>query len=194
MVDHFAALDLPRRAALTSDAVRAAFQRRGAASHPDRSSDDGHRAELAGNFTALNEAQATLSSTPRRLQHLLELLTGERPRGGILPEPVMALFTKIGAAIQAADALISRRESSHSTLAKALLASESMAVQEQLEDLAGVVQQEMGALEANLAKMDALLAANDPGGVAGLATAANSAAFLQRWEGQIQSRRLRLLD
>jgi len=68
--DAFALLGLPRRAALSAQEVREAFQKAAAAAHPDGAGDAGERARRTADFAALNEAQAILTSLPRRLRHL----------------------------------------------------------------------------------------------------------------------------
>ncbi len=194
MLDYFAIMGLPRRAALSAETVRASFQEKGSHLHPDKAATPGERERLAGEFSILNEAQAVLSSPSRRLQHLAELLSGEKQRGGVLPESVMGLFGRLSSALQAADALIAKREQAHTSLAKAVMAADTLREQESLEALSGEIRQQSDQALAGLQEVDTALEQQTASVVADLHSSAQVLAFLQRWEGQIQSRRLRLID
>ncbi len=184
MVDYFAILGVPRQAGLSLDAARAAFQVRGAGLHPD-AGDAADRSARAAQFVELNEAFSVLSSRPRRLRHLLELMGGAPTRGAVLDDGLMALFSQINAAVQLADACLAQQAAATSALAKALLTSPALAAEAALAAAAQTLLARSEALDARLAaKPDA----------ATLASAVQEAAFLEKWDTQVQSRRLRLLD
>jgi curved DNA-binding protein CbpA len=189
MQDYFDILGVPRRASLTLDAARAAFQERGAALHPDAVANAGARPERAADFQLLNEAFSVLSARPRRLKHLLELEGGQTSKGAVLDESLMALFSSVNQALQQADAFLAKAAVASSALARALLTSEALGVE---DSLAAAGQQ----LVARQERLEAVLAAMDADGIdlPSLQRAAQEAAFLEKWELQVQQRRLRLLN
>jgi hypothetical protein len=191
MVDCYALMDLPRRAWLDREEARTAFQRAGAARHPDAASSETERAEREISFQQLQEAYAVLASTPTRLKHLAALLdAGFESRSGVLDETLMKLFSSINEGLHQADALASKKEFATSNLARALLASECLETQEILETLGGKIVARQELLQERLMAWDA----NPQHQIADLQNAAQEAAFLDRWEQQIQQRRMKLID
>ena len=190
MVDCFDVLGIARRASLSTDEVRAGFQQQGAKIHPDGAGDPDDRKRRETSFQQLTEAYSLLTSTPRRLKHLLELLAPGATRGGVLDESLMGLFGTINSVLQKADALLAKKAQATSALAKALLAAESLETEELLATAAGELLQRQEVLDAKLTAFDAA-DSPDPAALAGLA---QEAAFLEKWESQIQQRRLRLID
>jgi curved DNA-binding protein CbpA len=193
MNDHFLTLDLPRCAALSPDAVRTAFQQAAANVHPDKATDDEDRAARTARFALLNEAQAVLSSLPRRLLHLAELLTGEKPHTGRLDGKLMSLFSRVDAALHFADALIAKRTASPSALQRALLAPECMAVLEKLESCAAEAMGQLDEIRSELPGIDALALEDPAKAAAACASAGQTAAFLTKWESEIRQRGLQLV-
>ena len=80
MLDYFAILGVSRRASLSLDAVRAAFQERGAAVHPDAVVDGAARAARAQEFQLANEA-FTVGATLRTLT--AAVLMAKRPPASV---------------------------------------------------------------------------------------------------------------
>ncbi len=189
MLDYFQILGVPRRAALTLDEARAAFQERGAALHPDAVANAGARPERAADFQVLNEAFSALSARPRRLKHLLALAGGQASKGAVLDESLMVLFSSVNQALQQADAFLAKAAVASSALARALLTNEALTVE---DTLAAVGQQ----LVARQERLEAALATMDAQGIdlPTLQRAVQEAAFLEKWELQVQQRRLRLLN
>jgi curved DNA-binding protein CbpA len=179
--DAYALLGLPRGAVLTEDEVRAAFQKAAAAVHPDNAADENERAARTADFTALNEAAATLSSLPRRLRHLLEL---EHPdmaaqkSGAPMDSAMLNLFSMTAAAVQRAAAVQSKQQQAATALVRAMLANEEMQAQESLEAALRSVESARAELEAGL---DSLT--NAPS----LAAAAARAGFLEKWQAQLRA-------
>ena len=60
VADAFILLGLPRKAALSPDLVKSAFQKAAAATHPDGAADEPDRASRTMLFQQLNEASALL--------------------------------------------------------------------------------------------------------------------------------------
>ena len=131
--DAFALLGLPRRAVLDAGEVRAAFQQAAAPVHPDGAGNDEDRERRTAQFAALNEAQATLTSLPQRLRHLLALEfpdTAAARTGVIMEGTMMDLFSTVAAAVQGAAAVQTKKQKAATALAKAMLAGEEMAARE----------------------------------------------------------------
>lgn len=188
-MDAFALLGLPRRAALSAEEIRRAFQQAGAAQHPDAADDDAARVERTAAFTALNEAHTTLLSLPRRLRHLLEL---EHPQlaaqksGAVLDDRMMALFSLTGSAVQRAAEIQARKQKASSALAKAMLAGPEMQAQEALEAATQEVEAARAALEEELTALDTARAAGSDTGTA-LQSCAARAGFLEKWHAQLRA-------
>jgi curved DNA-binding protein CbpA len=189
MLDYFAILGVSRQASLSLDAARAAFQERGAAVHPDAAVDAAERDARAAEFQLVNEAYVVLSARPRRLKHLLELAGGQVAKGAVLDESLMNVFTSVNQALQQADAFLAKSASATSALAKALLTTEALTTEDVLVNAAQVLVARQETLEALLARMDA-----EGLDLVQLQRAAQEAAFLEKWELQVQQRRLRLLN
>ncbi len=180
--DAFALLGLPRRALLSVDEVRAAFQKAAAAVHPDGAGDDAERAARTAQFAELNEAQATLTSLPQRLRHLLSLEFPEAAAvrtGVVMDGAMMELFSAVAAAVQRAAAAQSRKQKAATALAKAMLAGEEMEARESLEAASRLVEAARAALEAELSGYET--------DVEQLRSCAARAGFLEKWQAQLRA-------
>ena len=187
-MDAFALLGLPRRAALEAEEVRAAFQKAGAAHHPDHA-EATEKAGRAAGFTALNEAQAVLSSAPRRLRHLLELLypaTAATRTGAVMDGEMMDLFSLTGAAVQQAQSVLARKQQAASSLARAMLSGEEMQAQEAIEAALTRIEAARDALRAVMEEIDAAHAAGGDASTV-LQSAAARAGFLEKWHQQLRN-------
>jgi len=185
----FARLGLPRKAALSAEEIRSAFQQAGAALHPDAATDGADRLQRTAAFTALNDAHSILLSLPRRLRHLLELEYSDlavQKTGAVLGDRMMALFSITGSAVQRATAVQTKKQSAGSALAKAMLASEEMQAQESLEAATQEIEAARSTLEAELASLDDARAAGIPTGQA-LQSCAARAGFLEKWHAQLRA-------
>lgn len=188
-VDPWAALGLPRRAALTPEEVRAAFQKTAAERHPDNAEDEAEKARRTAEFTALNEAAATLSSTPRRLRALLAL---EFPDEAAAPPPAMDdallnLFAVAGQAVNAVSQLTAKRAQATTRLAKAALKAAEFRAQETLEAAGAAVNAGLEQLRQRLLEIDEAREKADPAAAEMLRAAAHRAAFLEKWRSQLQA-------
>ncbi len=188
-VDAFSLLGLPHAAFLTGDEIREAFQRAGAATHPDAAEDEDDRARRTRDFAALNDARAILASVPRRLRHLLELEypeTAATKTGAVMDGEMMDLFSTTGEAVRAATAIQAKKQKASTALARAMLAGEEMRTQENLEAATEKVESAWASLEAELKTMDAMR----EGGTSlapALQSCAARAGFLEKWQAQLRA-------
>ena len=189
-IDYFQLLELPRQAWLPSDDVRKKFQQLAAAVHPDKERDPLKRDSLQTLFTGLNDACACLSSTPRRLRHLLELeypaLAAQRS-GAAMDDAMMDLFSTTAAAIQQAASVLARKQKAATALTKAMLAGEVMQAQEALESAAAKVEAAIAAQDGELRNLDAARKAGVSDTGLKLASGTARAAFLEKWQAQIRA-------
>lgn len=113
---------------LTEEQLREKFREAGKRLHPDAGGAEGE-------FAALREAYALLSSPARRLRHWLELHGEGGEIRGSIDSSLMDLFSEVGTVTQRAEALIRRRDEAKSTLARALLENETHACREAVSAL-----------------------------------------------------------
>jgi hypothetical protein len=176
MVNYFQLLALPAQPHLAAETLRAAFQQARATA--------GLSSEAQ---QLLQEAWQKLERPSTRLAHLLALHGGTAPRGATISEPMVKLFSEMTPALQAADTLIAKKSQTSSALAKALLAKQSLQLEGQLQDLGGAVMELCNQEETALEQWD--------GKDLGTLSAAQQAfAFLEKWDLQLQARRLALAD
>jgi curved DNA-binding protein CbpA len=187
--DAFALLGLPRRASLTAEEVRAAFQRAAAKTHPDGANDTADRDRRTGEFAALNEACAVVSSVPRRLRHLLELEhpdTAALKTGVVMDGATMELFASTGAAVQAAASVLARKKTAATALARAMMAGEEMQAQETLEAASRRLESACAVLDTELSELDEARSAGAEVEQK-LRSYAARAGFLEKWQAQLRA-------
>jgi len=181
MVDHFATLGLARSAALDEAVVRERFHALSREAHPDAAGGDERV------FAEINEAQRVLTSPAARLRHLIELEFGTRPQPtGQMSAELMDLFTGIGVALQAADALILKRKAAASAVAKALLAKDEVVVQRSLMEAGGQLMSRCRQIEDGFSEID--LSERSV-----MEAAWHELSFLEKWQRQVQERMAGLL-
>lgn len=188
--DDFARLSLPRRAVLSEEEVRAAFQKAAAAAHPDHAADEGGRAVRTEEFTRLNEASTRLSVTATRLKHLLALEFPDHAGPGrpvVMDDVLVDLFSAVGGAVQAAGQWAVRQSAATTFLAKAGLAGEEMLVREGLEAAGEKLRAALEGQQDAMEKWDVCHASGGHGSPEGLSALANRAAFLEKWQAQLRS-------
>lgn len=188
VADAFALLELPRKAALDSGLVKAAFQKAAAATHPDAAADEPDRVARTILFQQLNEASALLTPAASRLKHLLGLeYAGFTPsRAAAMDEPLVALFTQVGAAVRSAAEWTRRRQAATTFLARAALTASEMQVQETLESAGRSVREAQDLLQSAMVELDAArLEGQDQAET--LSSLAQRAAFLEKWQAQLQA-------
>lgn len=183
MTDHFLSLSLPRKAALPEEEIREAFHEIGRRHHPD--SGESPDAEI---FGAGNVAQQVLSDPGKRIGHLLELVFEgrEREHEGSIDGVLMGIFSEVGTVLPLADALVRKKAAVQSTLAKALLEKETVAVQKKLTGATTSVTSLTEGCLARLEELDTLLARAPEEGWALGQTLYRELSFLTRWKMQLQ--------
>lgn len=186
MSNAFALLGLPRVAALDPDTLQQAWLAASRRVHPDQTG--GSATEAA----AVNAARETLQSPEKRLKHLLEL--HHVPWRAIPIDAVMMdLFSRLGPVLQQISALLKKRQSAESALAKALLAPEEMRLREQLEELGAEVTAQSETLTATLPELDAHLSSGDTSVLEELQVLQAKLAYLAKWQAQVREALLSLL-
>lgn len=122
----FEILGLEPRLCLEREEVNRAFREAGKSHHPDAGGSE-------ENFAKLQAAVDVLSSPARRLKAWLELKGIEVESRGSIGNALMDEFGRVGEVTQKAEALIRKRETAQTALAKAMLESEAQLCREQLE-------------------------------------------------------------
>ncbi len=188
-MDAFALLDLPRRACLAPEEVRAAFQKAAAACHPDGAADETERLERTRRFQQINEASALLTPVAARLKHLLSLEFPQYapPRSAVMDEPLVRLFGQVGTAVQEAAAWTRQAGGATTFLAKASLTGQGLLVQEALEAAGAAVRAAQETLEAALRDADTARSAGSEGVAELLGPLSQQAGFLEKWQAQLQA-------
>jgi curved DNA-binding protein CbpA len=177
----FAVLGTGERLELADEELREAFRQAGQRVHPDAGGADGE-------FAALREAMAILSSPSRRLKHWLELRgISADPRGSIDPR-MMDLFAKIGAVTQQAESVIRKRAEAKSSLAKALLESRTQECRDQVEAVLAEVEHELSAACGGFGGWETSLPEGDRAG-----QIVRDLAFLEKWKASLRSVYSRLI-
>lgn len=126
MINAFEILGIPGGLVFSENDLREAFREAGKQVHPDAGGEDGQ-------FAALRDAFAIVSSPSRRLKHWLELRgTPGEVRGSIDPL-LMELFSAVGAVTQQAEMVIRQREEAKSSLVRAMLEGETQVCREAVE-------------------------------------------------------------
>ena len=180
-INAFETLSLPPRLDLGEEELRSAFREAGKRMHPDAGGGEGE-------FAALKEALAVLSSPSRRLGHWLSLHGTPVESRGMIAPGLMNLFGKIGSVTQVAESVIRKRETAHSALGKALLEPELQGCLQQVEEM--------------IAEVDACLATEcavflpwmslSPDSGAGSEKVRNLA-FLEKWRASLKGLYARML-
>lgn len=187
--DPFSLLGLEPTAALDPAVVRQVFQERAAAVHPDHGADAEDRAERTALFASLNEAQRCLSSTPQRLRVLLQVRYPELAAshaGAAMDGAFMELFGAVGAALEKAKAVQSRRAGLVSALARAMLMADETVAADAVMAALGAVNEAMGELERSLPALDETMRSGEACGPQ-LKAAAARAGFLEKWQAQLRA-------
>ncbi|MBV9999332.1 MAG: hypothetical protein JO015_09490 [Verrucomicrobia bacterium] len=183
MTDFFAGLRMPARPWLDPDAVKDIYVRLSEALHRQAGSQD----ELA----VLNRAYQVLSNPATRVEHLLSL-TGAAS-GTRRIDPVMGeVFGRVANCLREADLLLGEISVQNSALARALQLQRVHGLQGDLDNLVReLAAQEAQRLEA-LRELDQVWQHQPADAREALAQVALDLTFLQKWQGQIRERLLRM--
>ena len=181
-MDAFGVLGLERRLAISEEALRTAYDKGCREAHPDAGGDPGE-------FQTLGTAFRLLLSPGQRLSHWLEL-EGEAMKGaGELPEVLLSLFGNLGAVFKKADELVARREQARSRLAQSLAERDALAAVKELEEGGAAITALRSEYESRFLRFDREGAASCREEAA---EAARALRFLEKWQGQLRERFVRL--
>ena len=126
VTDVFKILGIEQKLVLSDAVLRGAFREAGKRVHPDAGGAEGE-------FAALREAFAVVSSPSRRLRHWLELRGTPGEIRGSIDSSLMDLFADVGAVTQMAESVIHKRDEAKSALVRALLEGETQVCREAVE-------------------------------------------------------------
>ena len=126
MTNAFQILGTEPRLVLSDETLRDLFREAGKQAHPDAGGGEGE-------FAALREAFAIVSSPSRRLRHWLELRGTPGEVRGSIEGSLMDVFSEVGAVTQQAEACIRKREEAKSVLVRAMLEGETQICREAVE-------------------------------------------------------------
>lgn len=151
MTDYFALLGQPRRPCLERDALKQRFLLLSAGTHPDKTAAGGKadREAAAQAFTEFNAAYQCLAEPKTRLLHLLELETGNKPKGiQEIPAALADQFAEVATACRLADSFLAEKSKTTSPLLQAQLFERGQEWVEQLNTL----QQKLNGLSSQLSE------------------------------------------
>jgi len=204
MKDYFATLDERRQPWLDLDLLKSKFLALSADAHPDRVHNASDAAKEGANqlFAELNAAYNCLREPKSRLQHLLELELGARPKEvQEIAAETMDLFMEVGRLCREADRFIGERARVTSPVLKVELFERAQEWADQLKKLQGKLSARRQLLEAELQPMNAIWAAAPPAPgperkkalpLAQLERLWRDFSYLARWSGQVQERIVKL--
>ncbi len=176
VTDAFRILGMEPKLVLADDALRDAFREAAKRAHPDAGGGDGE-------FAALREAFAVVSSPSRRLRHWLELRGMPGEVRGSIDNLLMDLFAEIGAITQLAEAVIRQRDEAKSALVRAMLERETQVCRE-------AVQRAIFQVEMAITRECAIFAVLEKSAdldVAAAAKIARNLAFLEKWRAGLRA-------
>lgn len=187
MTDYFALLGVERKPWLDDEALKARFLELSAAAHPDRAHGGEGERESNKRFAELNAAAACLREPRDRLNHLLELETGEpKATTASLSKELMDIFPRVASVLREADGLIAER----ARVLSPMLQAQLFAVGLDLTDRVEAMQREVGEMragaDAQLQEISARWPDSKP--IARLKALAHTYATLLRWETQLRER------
>ena len=193
--DPFSVFGLEPAPALDGEALKERFNKLTAEQHPDKFSQaaEAERTEAEARYATANRAYQTLIDPRARLLALYELTKGEKPRDvQRIPPGTMDLFVEVGQACRSLDEFLERKRAATGRLEKAGLAGEELALQDNLMTLRGKLEALGGALEAELAKLDARWRGGDRD-LNVLEAVYRKYSYLARWRQQLEEREIALL-
>ena len=136
VTDAFQILGLEPGLVISDETLRETYREAGKRLHPDAGGGEGE-------FAALREAFAVLSSPSRRLMHWLELRGMPGEMRGTIDPAMMDLFSEVGAVTQQAETVIRKRDEAKSALVRAMLENETQLCRELLGRAISMVESEI---------------------------------------------------
>ena len=202
MTDYFSILDQPRRPWLDPEVLKKQFLALSTAVHPDRvhNASDGEKQAAQHRYAELNLAYNQLRQPKERLQHLLELETGAKPRQvQQVPAELTEFFFQIGQLLRQTDAFLTNKAATPSPLLQVQLFETGQSWTEKLTELQRQVHARQGWLLENLRRLDEEWVRNAStqqqdrcGMLRRLEDLYRLFSYFARWESQIQERIVQL--
>lgn len=204
VVDAFALFGEPRRLWPDPDALKERFLQLSGETHPDRFHHlpEPEREAAGQRFEALNTAYQLLRETKPRLQHLLQLESGVKPREvQSFPDELMGVFGEVSTLCRQADAFLVEKERAASPLLKVKLFEQGMEWTDKLTALQARLQTRQAALDAELKTLNHAWETAPPVGaperprslpLVRLEELYRDASYLARWSAQVRERIVQL--
>jgi curved DNA-binding protein CbpA len=187
MIDHFAALDLPRRPWVNPEGLKERYHQLAGMKHPDAPSGD----SVA--FSRVNRAYQILREPAARLRHLLELefLTEEGERMHI-PDALAERFMQVATLQREVDVFLKQQSTATSALTRSLAAGERFAMECDAEKMVAALETDRQRLDELLRVEDSLWGQRDHQTALRLAGLQQEFAYISKWIAQIEEGLLRL--
>ena len=161
---------------IPEEAIRDAYRESGKRLHPDAGGGEGE-------FAALREAFAVISSPSRRLKHWLELRGTPGDVRGTIDNALMDLFSEVGAITQQAEMIVRKRDEAKSALVRAMLEGETQICREAVERAIFKVE---AAIDHECAHFSAYENAESPD-IDAASQSARNLAFLEKWRASLRA-------
>jgi curved DNA-binding protein CbpA len=155
---------------LSEESLRDLFREAGKQAHPDAGGGEGE-------FAALREAFAVVSSPSRRLRHWLELRGTPGEVRGSIENSLMEVFSEVGAVTQQAESCIRKRDEAKSVLVRAMLEGETQRCREAVEKAISQVESLITRECADFFEWEI----SDRPDIDAISKAARNLAFLEKW-------------
>lgn len=204
MIDYFGLLGEPRRPWLEPQALKARFLSVSIQTHPDRVHNESSftRKAATDTYADLNAAYACLRETKTRLQHLLELEQGSKPKAVQEGPPgMMDVFTQVSQLCRLVDGFLAERNGLHSPLLRVQGFEKGFEWIDKLNALNKQLATRLNELTAELQRMNAVWDEAPPLGsparlsalpLERLEQVCQLCGYLTRWMTQIQERLVQL--
>jgi len=199
MTDFFALLDEERRPWLDPETLKQKFVTLSATVHPDKihSGTETAKAEAAKKFATINTAHQSLSDSKSRLLHLLELELGARPKDiQVIPAELADLFAEIAAVCQRADTVLAGKKENTSPLLAVQWFERAQGELDRLDSAQNKLRPLREQLDRRLKELDKAWTAAGGTDRRGLLPSLEELyrlfSYFNRWDRQIQERRIQL--
>jgi curved DNA-binding protein CbpA len=205
-MDAFALLGEPRRPWIDVDSLKSRFRALCADKHPDRfhNAPPAEREVINSRYAELNEAFNLLQDPRARLQHLLELELGGRPKDiQRIPPGTMDLFVEVGQTCRDCDEYLTRKASATSPMLKLRVMQEGLDWLEKLQKLQGQIQRKNQELQTELIALNAIWEGAPEVGsdlrpktlpLERLEQLYRAMSYVSRWTDQLQERLVQLAE
>ncbi|MEO5713239.1 MAG: hypothetical protein ABIT37_07095 [Luteolibacter sp.] len=182
MANAFDLLGMKPRLVVYEEDLREAFRAAGKQTHPDAGGGEGE-------FSALNEAFAVLSSPSRRLRCWMESRGLPVETRGTIDPDLMDLFADVGAVTQEAELIIRKRDEVKFALVRAMLEGKTQICREAVEAAISKVE---GRIDGECRNFPLLESSKNPDAGAASKIARNLV-FLEKWRAGLRSCYARLV-